>query len=313
MRFLNKFYSFIKSIYLNNSKYSNNLRHTLRIFFEREVKTKHTPTLFGSTFKGSKWVDYQTFNINKLFIKSGLSYFYYILLLIFTTLILLGRSKSEQYFGFLPFFSYINFILGYLPLLLSDVTSQLITFTYIIYTMVTKLTSSVLNHLFNTSVLSSFNRHYPVSGNTLMNKPFGVSAATSSVLCQPTNFALESGSNPLFSKLLSVSRKNTSFFTINPHTVLGEKPHGLYAQLSIYNSTFLLKDKSTLGISGTAFNSLTHNESLYMCSSEPLNTKVRSLQSSLKTIHAFTRQGLNYPLQFNFNLKTNLNVSNQQR
>jgi hypothetical protein len=61
----------MKSIYLNNSKYSNNLPHTLRIFFEREVKTKHTPTLFGSTFKGSKWVDYQTFNINKLFIKSG--------------------------------------------------------------------------------------------------------------------------------------------------------------------------------------------------------------------------------------------------
>ena len=54
MRTLNKFYSFLKSIYLNDSKFSNNLRHTLRIFFEREIKTKHTPTLFGSTFKGSK-------------------------------------------------------------------------------------------------------------------------------------------------------------------------------------------------------------------------------------------------------------------
>ena len=54
MRFLNKFYSFIKSTYLNDSKYSNNLRHTFRIFFEREVKTKNTPTSFGSLFKGSK-------------------------------------------------------------------------------------------------------------------------------------------------------------------------------------------------------------------------------------------------------------------
>ena len=104
MRLLNKFYSFIKSIYLNNSKFSNNLRHTLRIFFEREIKTKHTPTLFGSTFKGSKWVDYQTFNINKLFIKSGLSYFIYMLLVFLMLLLLLGRSKSEQYFGFFPFF-----------------------------------------------------------------------------------------------------------------------------------------------------------------------------------------------------------------
>ena len=111
MRFLNKFYSFIKSIYLNNSKYSNNLRHMLRIFFEREVKTKYTPTLFGSTFKGSKWVDYQTFNINKIFIKSGLSYFYYIITILLVIFIFLGRSKSEQYFGFLPFFSYINFFI----------------------------------------------------------------------------------------------------------------------------------------------------------------------------------------------------------
>lgn len=54
MRLLSRFYSFIKSVYLNNSKYSNNLSHMLRIFFEREIKTKNTPTLFGSTFKGSK-------------------------------------------------------------------------------------------------------------------------------------------------------------------------------------------------------------------------------------------------------------------
>jgi len=104
MRFLNKFYSFMKSIYLNNSKYSNNLRHSLRIFFEREVKTKHTPTLFGAVFKGSKWVDYQTFNINKLFIKTGLSYFYYIFTLLIIIFMLLGRSKSEQYFGFFTVF-----------------------------------------------------------------------------------------------------------------------------------------------------------------------------------------------------------------
>ena len=121
MRILNKFYTFIKSIYLNNSKYSNNLRHTLRIFFEREIKTKHTPTLFGALFKGSKWADYQTFNINKLFIKSGLNYFTYILVVFLLLCIFMGRTKSEQYLGFLPFFSYINFALGYVPLALHDV------------------------------------------------------------------------------------------------------------------------------------------------------------------------------------------------
>lgn len=121
MRFLNKFYSYIKSIYLNDSKYSNNLRHLLRIFFEREVKTKHSLSTFGSLFKGSKWSDYQTFNINKLFINSGLYYFYYILTLLLLIIMFLGRSKSEQYFGFIPFFSYINFFLGYIPMATGDI------------------------------------------------------------------------------------------------------------------------------------------------------------------------------------------------
>lgn len=139
----------MKSIYLNNSKYSNNLRHSLRIFFEREVKTKHTPTLLGSTFKGSKWVDYQTFNINRLFIKSGLSYFYYIFIFISIFFVFLGRSKAEQYFGFLPFFTYINFILGYVPLVVSDATSQLILSVYVSYIFLLKYFYKLTNLLTN--------------------------------------------------------------------------------------------------------------------------------------------------------------------
>jgi hypothetical protein len=152
MRFLTKFYSFIKSVYLNNSKYSNNLSHALRIFFEREVKTKNTPALFGSTFKGSKWTDYQTFNINKLFIKSGITYFYYALTLLLVTFIFLGRSKAEQYFGFLPFFSYVNFLLGYIPLVLSDTTSQFIVIIYSFYTFLYKYIYNKLTLFFRNTL-----------------------------------------------------------------------------------------------------------------------------------------------------------------
>ena len=154
MRVLNKFYSFIKSIYLNNSKYSNNLRHTLRIFFEREIKTKHTPALFGALFKGSKWTDYQTFNINKMFIKSGLNYFYYIFTFILLIFFALGRSKSEQYLGFLPFFSYINFILGYIPLVLGDIWSQFFFITYVVYLYIVNIFSKFINY-FSFKLISS--------------------------------------------------------------------------------------------------------------------------------------------------------------
>ena len=176
MRFVNKFYSFVKSIYLNNSKYSNNLRHTLRIFFEREVKTKHTPTLFGATFKGSKWVDYQTFNINKFFIKSGLSYFYYLITLFMLMLVFLGRSKSEQYFGFLPLFSYFNFILGYIPLVLGDTISQLMFGAYVLYMCILKLfqklldsvTSNLVSNLNNTN-FNNYLTKYTGSTNNINN------------------------------------------------------------------------------------------------------------------------------------------------
>ena len=180
MHILNKFYSFIKSIYLNNSKYSNNLRHTLRIFFEREVKTKHTPTLFGSLFKGSKWVDYQTFNINKLFIKSGLSYFYYITFAILFIFVLLGRSKSEQYFGFLPLFSYFNFVLGYSPILFSDLWSQLFFFLCILHTLVSGVISKFLNY-FTTNFFKALNN------NPTLNSTYELTSNTNLIKKSPYN------------------------------------------------------------------------------------------------------------------------------
>ena len=120
MRSIIKFYTYIKSTYLNNSKHSNNLRHFLRIFFEREVKSRELHTAFGFLFKGSKWSDYKTYNINKLLIKSYFIYLLYFLIFFFVVCLFLGRSKAEYYFGFAFLMGYINFILGYLVLCLGD-------------------------------------------------------------------------------------------------------------------------------------------------------------------------------------------------
>lgn len=41
MVILKKFYFYLKSIYLSDSKYSNNLRHLLYVFLKRHIKGKY--------------------------------------------------------------------------------------------------------------------------------------------------------------------------------------------------------------------------------------------------------------------------------
>jgi hypothetical protein len=122
----------------------------------------------------------------------------------------------------------------------------------------------------------------------------------------PSNLIREN--TPFFSKMLSTSQKNTSFFQKPPH-IESNSAQSLSSKIDFGNSTFVLKQKTNL----TNLSTLTYNESLYMCVLEPLNNKVHNIQISPKILNSFTKKTLKYPLKFNFNLKTNLNISNQQR
>ena len=307
---MNKFYSFVKSIYLNNSKYSNNLRHTLRIFFEREVKTKHTPTLFGSLFKGSKWVDYQTFNINKLFIKSGLSYFYYITFFVLLLFIFLGRSKSEQYFGFLPFFSYINFILGYVPILFSDLWSQLFFSFYIIYIYASNTLSKLVNYfsvnLFNslssnacfenTTKKTLLSKKSPSLSHYLSHKPF------------TSGDNVQNNTPVTFSKTLSKLECKLSLLK-SSYLSYKNQP-----DCTLYNST--LQTKTSDKYIGYKPN-YTSTESSYVHGTFPNNpTKTNNSNKSLRlNLHSLYKLYGNssYPTFFDFNVEKNLNNAKQQR
>ena len=316
MRFLNKFYSFMKSIYLNNSKYSNNLRHSLRIFFEREVKTKNTPMLFGSTFKGSKWVDYQTFNINKLFIKSGLSYFYYIFIVVSLLFFFLGRSKSEQYFGFLPFFSYINFLLGYIPLVFSDITSQIILVVYITYTSVINLSYRFFNKITNNTLLSLEARSSGIV--------YGGSNNNSKIKTVHDQLFNNQGSHnthstlvPFFSKNLSNLRKNLSLLdqsyqNLNNSLVTTSQPTNSFLNNNSFNTYIVRTKQTTPSLVNTVSSSFTNSEGFYSNSKNLNNFKIKSAQVSLNDIHKLYNLS-NYPVFFNFNLEKNLNMAKQQR
>jgi hypothetical protein len=297
----------MKSIYLNNSKYSNNLRHSLRIFFEREVKTKHTPALFGSTFKGSKWVDYQTFNINKLFIKSGLYYFYYILIIFSLTLFLLGRSKSEQYFGFFPFFTYINFLLGYIPLILSDLTSQVILVMYTLYTLITSIVYRILNQT-TQNILLSLKSNYKLKTQKYISKENNPQYTI--LFSTNTPNSIKNNITPNFSKILSIVKKDINylnFFNLNTTTY---NHLNLKVGNSISYNTLTLKSSPSNYETLLNTNTLSSKESYYLNSNSLLNFKIKTLKTDLNTILKLTNR--NNTL-FNFNLETNLNTSKQQR
>jgi hypothetical protein len=91
---------------------------------------------------------------------------------------MMGRSKAEQYLGFLPLFSYINFILGFLPLVIHDLWSQILFTLYILYILVLTWSVNLVNKLslnFFYSLTSTDNRfkknqNITYNTNRLQNK-----------------------------------------------------------------------------------------------------------------------------------------------
>jgi hypothetical protein len=81
-------------------------------------------------------------------------------------MVFLGRSKAEQYLGFIPFFSYINFILGYIPLALGDLWSQALLYIYIIYLAFISILNKFMEYITTNLFISIFvnNKKYINSG-----------------------------------------------------------------------------------------------------------------------------------------------------
>jgi len=313
MRLLNKFYSFTKSIYLNNSKFSNNLRHTLRLFFEREIKTKHTPALFGSTFKGSKWVDYKTFNINKLLIKSGMSYFMYIFTTVSLVFLLMGRSKSEQYFGFFPLFSYINFVLGYIPLVLGDLVSQVIVLSYVFYNLFILLIRNFFNKLF-TNTLYVLGNSYQKTKHTVRDPNSSTSVQLTSLFRSDNTDsinALSTGWGSLFGLTKTLNLVTKDVFTINFTTTNKHLETKLYTpNYNFYLNTLHSKfNPNTYNPTST----FTSSESFYKNSlTSLLDTKIINTRTNLNDIFKIYKTINNSNLLY-FSIENNLNMSKQQR
>ena len=310
MRFLNKFYSYLKSVYINDSKYSNNLRHLLRIFFEREIKTKHSLSVFGSLFKGSKWSDYQTFNINNFFINSGLHYFYYITTILLFMMVFLGRSKAEQYLGFIPFFSYIDFILSFIPLALGDLWSQAILYIYIVYLTLMAVLNKFVEYVTTNLFLSIFanNKNYI---NSSLTKKDRLLRGSSSMGINTT--LLKSQHNLHYTNFYNFSKQlnnlKSKIYTIN--YLLPQKKDN-----KTTNFTLPIINIKTTHTDNTVFNRLQiGTESKYIISllnTSGISNYSKNININLNYLQRFYLLN-NLPATFNFNIGNNITSSKQSR
>jgi hypothetical protein len=244
-----------------------------------------------------------------LFIKSGLTYFYYISALFLITFIFLGRSKAEQYFGFLPFFTYINFLLGYLPLVLSDFTSQIIIIIYAFYTFLYKFAYRQLAFLFrnilfteDVSYLSPNINTKIGDGGKLTTERFLVN--TPNWFGRTTQYHYPALTN--VSKTLSQLRKDLLVLN-NPNLKdLYRTEPSLY-NLSLYTT---LKPIHIRDIYSNF--SITNSESAYTGRTNSLNYKTRNTSITLNYLNNLYKVH-HSPTVFNFNIKSNLDIANQQR
>ena len=74
-------------------------------------------------------------------------------------MVLMGRSKAEQYLGFIPFFSYIDFILSFIPLALGDIWSQVVLYVYIVYSILITILNKFVEYITSNLFLSIFSKN----------------------------------------------------------------------------------------------------------------------------------------------------------
>lgn len=154
---------FVKSHYLNDNKYNNLLFNNLRIYFERETKVRSVTANFGNTFRNSKWSDLHKVNIKESYLKTFINASSTLMLVVFSLMYFLGKSNSEHYLGFLPFFSVLDISLSAIMGLLYEAHTQLFIFLFSLATFIkNSLPNIILNLVNNSFSVSSADNHKPL-------------------------------------------------------------------------------------------------------------------------------------------------------
>ena len=300
MRFFNKFFSSIKSHYLNDNKYNNSLFSNLRIHFEREMKYKSNITLFGNTFRNSKWSDLHKINIKESFLQTFLYSILTILFCMSTLMCFWGKAKSEQYFGFLPFFYLWDALLNQTLIYLNESQAQIFI---LIFSLISFIFTQ-FQQLFANTVFQFLNLVINPKNNTNTGTTKKKVTYTSKHLKKQT-CNLSTTKSPHYSKVLYnlLTIQNSLLYLKNLPVI----NHGVDITNPKVPFFWRLISQNTIEVTQ---DTITLSEVKY---GVDINTnRIINNHLNLKSIHLYTNTHESL-LQFDFNLINNINIGKEQR
>lgn len=209
----------------------------------------------------------------------------------------------------MPFFTYINFILGYVPLILGDFTSQLIISFYVIYTLLYKFFLKLIK-LTNYNIINSANNYYSSKIDSSMHYTKSNTNSINSFF--NNNLGPKSVKNiPIFSK--NLSQLTFSLSNLNSKLFLAPSDYTNYNIPTNFDYN-TLKLKPVINSLNSTFSrvSIASSESFYSDITFVDNRRVKTSSINLSELNKILNTK-SYPLFFNFNLENNVNLAKQQR
>lgn len=208
---------------------------------------------------------------------------------------------------FYLFFSYVDFVLGYIPLVLGDLISQIIITTYLLYNLVTLTLYSILNKVTNRTLFNLktyyFNNKKPTNTLTQPQNKYNIS----NLFKNNTPYTNDKHNILLqFSKQLTILNSNIFFLNIIGSKLGTKDSYSFYNNLNLV--TLKTKNQNTFSRSG----SITLDEAFYKNTPILTNSKVINLKSTLLDINKIYKT-INNSSFLHFNIENSINISKQQR
>jgi hypothetical protein len=222
----------------------------------------------------------------------------------------LGKSKSEHFLGFLPFFSLIDTGLSLLVIQLSDMYTQL-------FLLIFALSNLIYNNI-SKLFLTLFSNAFTVNNNKVSSK-------------LPNNFNNKKTQNNFNNKANKISNLDNSYLKLLYHLIyiqnitnkvtLPQNNYSHLTQINNYNITIKLINSMSNKIllnfilinrdKCNYISKITTSESIYSIKLDN-NNKQFNMVNSLNNLYKFifSQKSLN---RLDFNLYNNLNIAKEQR
>jgi hypothetical protein len=217
----------------------------------------------------------------------------------------LGKSKSEQFLGFLPFFSLIDIFLTFSISTLSEFSTQLFLIMYAIFNLIHNNLSKV--------ALTLINKSFTVSNDSKVLKNSVSKKHTQNNFKNNTNINISTNYLKLLYHLTYI--QNISNKLNIPNNKYFNAPHSTnYINNSLYNKIYnkiLLNFIINNNAKTNFMTPITTSESNYSINLNN-NSKQFNMLTNLNNLYKFTltQKTLN---RLDFNLYNNLNIAKEQR